>query len=204
MTDAEHWNHEALTDPRYQRGWWGTLEDASDADEVTRGILAQIFPWVDPGDTAMEIGGGPGRLLIPLARAWPDNHFINIDHSHQMISIAAVRRQRENVPNISLFATGDLWFFDDASLNLIYSVEVFQHLPAEKVQRYLKEAYRILSPDGVFVFQWVVNNEPDAPYCYHHSEANVLAWTREAGFELAMNPYQAVHPEWRWVVLDKP
>jgi len=74
-----------------------------------------------------------------------------------------VRRARDlgPPPNVT-FQVGDgasLAGIDDASVDLVLSFTVFQHIPdIEVIDGYLAEAGRILRPGGVAAFQW--NNEP--------------------------------------------
>ena len=49
---------------------------------------------------------------------------------------------------------GTLSEFADASLDLVYSFIVFQHIPDRApIRRYVEEAARVLKPDGLLRFQ---------------------------------------------------
>jgi SAM-dependent methyltransferase len=68
-------------------------------------------------------------------------------------------------PHVS-FVLGDGATLDgigDASVDLVLSFTVFQHIPrVEVIEHYLEEAGRVLRPGGLFVFQW--NNGSAATY----------------------------------------
>lgn len=106
---------------------------------------------IERSAAALEIGCGMGRLLRPLSARV--GRTIGVDISGEMI-----RRAREalaGVPNLRLERTdGDLPGEPNASLDLVYSHIVFQHVPTKKaVSRYFTEAARVLKGGGVFRFQ---------------------------------------------------
>jgi SAM-dependent methyltransferase len=106
---------------------------------------------LDPGARALEIGCGIGRLVRPLSETIAE--VTGVDISGEMI-----RQGREALadrPNVGLRRTdGDLSGVDDASLDLVYSHIVFQHIPTRKaVTRYFEEAGRVLRGGGIFRFQ---------------------------------------------------
>jgi SAM-dependent methyltransferase len=107
-------------------------------------------------EVAVEIGSGLGRVCRALAPRF--ERVIGVDISEEM-----VRRAHELVPapNVT-FQVGDgasLAGIADASVDLVLSFTVFQHIPdVEVIDGYLAEAGRVLREGGVAVFQW--NNEP--------------------------------------------
>jgi SAM-dependent methyltransferase len=101
---------------------------------------------------ALEIGCGPGRLLLPLK-----DHFDEIwgvDISEEMIRIAEERLR--SVPNVHVLVNSgsDLALFADNSFSFVYSYIVFQHIPSKEiVLNYLLEIKRVLMPGGIARFQ---------------------------------------------------
>jgi SAM-dependent methyltransferase len=99
----------------------------------------------------LEVGCGLGRLLRPMservARA------TGVDISGEMIARAA--QALADRPNVRLVRTdGDFPGTPDASLDLVYSFVVFQHVPSRAaVSRYFAEAGRVLRAGGVLRFQ---------------------------------------------------
>lgn len=115
------------------------------AEQVLDG-LAVSRDW-----RVLEIGCGIGRLLKPLSArvAWA----VGVDLSDEM-----VRRGREycaDRPNVELHRTdGSLGFLEAGSFDFVFSHIVFQHLPRKTyVERYLREAHRVLKPGGVLRIQ---------------------------------------------------
>jgi SAM-dependent methyltransferase len=106
---------------------------------------------LSPGARALEIGCGLGRLLRPLAsrveNAW------GVDVSDEMV--ARAKEALFDVANAEVLPTdGTLAHFGDATIDLVISFIVFQHIPAKRiVSAYICEAARALKGDGVFRFQ---------------------------------------------------
>jgi SAM-dependent methyltransferase len=99
----------------------------------------------------LEIGCGIGRLLEPLSRRVA--LAAGVDLSEEM-----VRRAREYCrarPNVEVRRTdGSLESFEDARFDFVFSHIVFQHLPRKRyVDRYLREAHRVLRPGGILRVQ---------------------------------------------------
>lgn len=104
-----------------------------------------------PDWAALEIGCGIGRLLKPLSKRV--RRAVGVDLSEEMI-----RRGREycaDRPNVELLRTeGALEGLDDAAFDFVFSHIVFQHLPRKAyVDRYLREAHRVLKPGGILRVQ---------------------------------------------------
>ncbi|HEY2797362.1 MAG TPA: class I SAM-dependent methyltransferase [Thermoanaerobaculia bacterium] len=106
-----------------------------------------------PAWRVLEIGCGMGRLLRPLSERVAAA--VGVDLSEEMI--ARARAYCAGRPNVELHrtdGTGSLEFLSDASFDFVYSHIVFQHVPRKAyVQRYLREAARVLKPGGILRIQ---------------------------------------------------
>jgi SAM-dependent methyltransferase len=115
------------------------------AEQVLDG-LAVSRDWA-----VLEIGCGIGRLLKPLSKRV--RRAVGVDLSEEM-----VRRGREycaDRPNVELRRTdGGLEGLADGEFDFVFSHIVFQHLPRKAyVDRYFREAARVLRPGGVLRVQ---------------------------------------------------
>lgn len=128
----------------------------ADGARIVRDALdgAPVAP--EQAEVALEIGCGLGRVVKALADRF--DRVIGIDISPEMLERA---RELVDEPRIDL-RLGDgrsLAGVEDASVDLVLSFTVLQHIPDPRViEDYLREAGRVLRPGGVLVFQW--NNEP--------------------------------------------
>ena len=100
---------------------------------------------------ALEIGCGLGRLLYPLSERI--ERVYGVDISGEMVVRA--RQALAERGNIEVFQTaGRLDRLPEASLDLVFSFIVFQHIPSKRaVVRYIREAARVLKGGGAFRFQ---------------------------------------------------
>lgn len=130
----------------------------------------------------LEIGCGVGRLM--------KDGYCGIDISEKMLEIARKRK-----PNCEFKLTdGRSIPYEDNTFDSVYSMLVFQHLPIEAVETYIKEVRRVLKENGVFIFQYIRGKE-DAPFSKHHSIIpRGFSFHEETGL---------VHPQWTWVHATK-
>ena len=93
---------------------------------------------------------------------------------------------------------GDLRFLADASVDLIYSVIVLQHMSAELQRLYIAEFMRALVPGGLAVFQVACGHTHDWHGALHrlpNALLNVLRrlrYTSRAAFEMHVIDEEAV------------
>ena len=106
--------------------------------------------------TAVEIGCGLGRICLALSERF--DSVIGYDISAEML------KQAEEVVaghpvELRLTDGATLPGLADASVDLVVTFTVFQHIPdVDVIRSYIAEAGRVLAPGGVFAFQW--NNTP--------------------------------------------
>jgi SAM-dependent methyltransferase len=100
----------------------------------------------------LDFGCGVGRLTQSLASRF--EAYIGVDISESMLEEARTWNRDCTHCRFVLNTTADLRPFESASVDLIYTRYVLQHLPStELVLSYVSEFVRILRPDGLLVFQ---------------------------------------------------
>src|SRR5215470_16190691 len=101
--------------------------------------LSRLPPSGDPASQrALEVGCGPGRLMIPMGRHFAEIH--GVDVSDEMIRLG--RELLAGVPNARVYVNNgaDLAMFEDGYFDFVYSCVVFQHIPSKPiVLNYLRE-----------------------------------------------------------------
>ncbi len=108
-------------------------------DEVLR-------PRIPEGSDVLEIGPGAGRWTEALA-ALSDSLTL-VDISPRCIDIC--RDKFGHLSSVSFHVTSgsDLSFIDDASIDAVWSFDVFVHLAAADVKGYIAELARVLRSGG--------------------------------------------------------
>ena len=165
----DDWDRRAREDAQYYvafgRRKQSREEFFASAADVLRALKDELrrFP---PGTdfaklSALEIGCGPGRLMLPLSEVF--GRIAGVDVSGEMIALA-----RENLAAasnaVALQNTGaDLSEFANESIDFCYSYAVFQHIPdKEVVWSYLREACRVLKKGGSLLMADSIAPEDDA------------------------------------------
>lgn len=177
----EDWDRRAQDDASYYvafgRRRQSKEEFFSSAADVLRTLRGEYerLP-APPGELrALEIGCGPGRLLLPLSEDF--RQVDGVDVSAEMVELAT--RNLAERPNAQAHAASgsDLAGFDDGSMGFVYSYAVFQHIPSrEVVWSYLREAVRVLAPGGILKCQFNSLPQAGAP-----EVEPVVGWSLRAG-----------------------
>lgn len=149
------WNERAREDAHFYVAFGRREQDDEEffatAREVVAGLEWELrrLPAGNPrARRALEIGCGPGRLIKPMSRYFGEIH--GVDVSDEMI--ARARHNLCEVPHAHVHATSGAGLpqFADDSFDLVYSYAVFQHIPShEVVMQYLRDARRVLRPEGI-------------------------------------------------------
>lgn len=174
----EDWNRRAREDAHFSVAFGRQNQDEAEflasAAEVA-GILEQEFTRLTPGPAsgrrALEIGCGPGRLMLPMSRHFGEIH--GVDISEEMAAMARDRLRRTPHAHVHVTNGADLAVAGDGQFDFIYSYTVFQHIPdPEIVRNYLAEARRALKVGGVLCCQL-----RGAPPLYSEMERETVTWT---------------------------
>ena len=108
-------------------------------------FLELLVQYSRPDASALELGCGGGRITAAAAKLF--RHVHATDVSREML-----RKCRESVraPNVSFHKLDGFTLeeFADASVDFVYSHDVFVHFPALQVYSYLLEFRRVLKPGG--------------------------------------------------------
>jgi SAM-dependent methyltransferase len=199
------WDRRARDDARF----WIATEDyrtehefAASGEATARALLERLPEAGREQWNVLEIGCGIGRVLRPLS-----NHFrsvVGVDVSEAMIDQS--RSWLAGIPNAkTLLGTGvDLGAFADATFDLVYAYVAFQHMPRPVFASYLREAHRVLVPDGLLLFQAFVGPPADPPFddtisLRVYAPAELEHALAEAGFAPAALPPLGSSAENAWV-----
>lgn len=198
--EIAYWDAEARDDPRYAAACWG-MDESDDADATIEQILSILDKGMpDTDGTIVEIGCGPGRLLLRMAERYGDGEFHGIEISPAMTELFIHQNLYEwGCGNAHI---GDNWALTEVgTVDLVYCVELFQHLNNEAVLDYIGQAHRALRPGGKFIAQFVLRGEP-GPHSFPRSWDAVHSMFRPDQWHL-IRCEQHVHQDWLWVTATK-
>jgi SAM-dependent methyltransferase len=149
-----------------------------------------------PGDTLIDVGCGSGRLAFPL-REYLRGRYIGMDVVPDLVDYARQLCQR---PDWSFYEAPGLTIPEpEQSADMVCFFSVFTHLLHEESFKYLKEAARVLKPDGRIVFSflefhipshWAVfaevlaDERPDKVLNQFMSRDAILAWAPHCGLQV--------------------
>jgi ubiquinone/menaquinone biosynthesis C-methylase UbiE len=133
---------------------------------------------LQPGQRVLEIGPGPGRLLIPAAkRVLPSGEVVGLDIQPGMIERLKVRAAFEGVSNLTTWL-GDATQpqFSPESFDVIYLCTVLGEIPDREAA--LRQCYMALRSGGVLSITEIF---PDPHY---QSRRTVQRLAQGANFKL--------------------
>lgn len=161
----------------------GRLADALAGTEVTLDRMQ-----LTPGMTVVEIGPGPGRLLVPAARrVLPGGRAIGVELQQGMLDKLAKKLVRDDPGNIELIcADATHAVLPPESADLVYLCTVLGEIPDRAAA--LKNCYEALRPGGRLSLTEIKGD----PHYQSRSKVNEL--TRAAGFE----PLEVAGNWWRY------
>jgi SAM-dependent methyltransferase len=206
------WDRRAREDARYYAAFGRREQEEAEfqqsAGDVVRNLDRELrrLPLGTDRATlhALEIGCGPGRVMLPMSLRFGKIH--GVDISEEMIRLA--RERLTSAPNarVQVNSGADLDAFADEWFDFVYSYAVFQHIPdLEIVLEYLREAHRVLKPGGLVRCQ--INGLPKSAAGYDTWNGVRVSAAQIREFALA-NDFQLLALEgagtqYMWVTLAK-
>ncbi|MBR4711263.1 MAG: class I SAM-dependent methyltransferase [Clostridia bacterium] len=118
--------------------------------------LRMMDRWIRPGDTILDIGGGPGHYSIHYAR---EGHAVTLlDLSAGNVRFAKKKARQYGVKITALQGNAlDLSAFPDASFDAVLLMGPLYHLMNEESRlRALSEAKRVLRPGGYLFSSFIL------------------------------------------------
>lgn len=138
-----------------------------------------------PGQRVLEVGPGPGRLLIPAARrVQPSGEVVGLDIQPGMIERLKVHATQAGVPNLkAILGDATQPHVPPESFDVVYLCTVLGEIPDRAAA--LRQCYLALKPGGLLS---VTEIFPDPHY---QSRATVQRLAETAGFRL-----REMHGRW--------
>lgn len=136
---------------RWERWDWSSLgEEWTASREWKQGLIDDVLlPAIPAGGTVLEIGPGGGRWSVVLAaRA---DRVVLVDVASRALKVVRERLGDADHVRYVRSSGNDLPGVEDASVDAIWSFDVFVHVAPLDQAGYLDEVARVLAPGGTAV-----------------------------------------------------
>jgi ubiquinone/menaquinone biosynthesis C-methylase UbiE len=104
-----------------------------------------------PGQRVVEIGCGTGNLALLAKRLGPDADVVGIDPDTRALARARRKAERHGLDVGFDHGFAQDLPYDDASFDAVLSAFMLHHLDPETKQAALREARRVLAPEGALL-----------------------------------------------------
>ncbi len=124
----------------------------------------------------LEVGSGPGYFSFKVAEAIPFGRLTVTDIQKEMLDLTKKRMHRKKASNVDYHWSNGIDFpFENHTFNVIFMVTVLGEI--ENKQKYIKEFYRLLRPNGILS----ISEQAGDPDKMSVHEINLLL--QNSGFE---------------------
>ena len=136
---------------RWNRWDWSQMGEEWTLSEPWKQALVDdvLLPTIPPGGTVVEIGPGGGRWSVLLAKR--HERLVLVDVAQRPLDLVAERLRDEGAENVEYVLTDGSTIdgVADASVDAVWSFDVFVHVAPPDQAGYLGEIARVLRPGGV-------------------------------------------------------
>jgi 2-polyprenyl-3-methyl-5-hydroxy-6-metoxy-1,4-benzoquinol methylase len=129
-------------------------------DDENRRVIVSAMPR-RPGATVLDLGCGDGRWTMEVARHVGAGRVLGVEFVEEFAEAA-------RTAGVVIADLGGELPYDDASVDVIHSNQVIEHLP--RTDNFMREIARLLSPGGYAVVS--TNNLSS----WHNIASLVLGW----------------------------
>ena len=148
---------------------------------------------VSPSDTLLDYGCGYGRVAIPVLRGQgPDGNFIGLEISERRLELAREWIAREGLESKSheliLSKDNSMPFVASSSVDVVWVLSVFNHMPDAELDTCLEAMHRVLKPGGK-LFCYYLTDEPGSEHTiktFMRSDEYMAERLRRYGFSTRM------------------
>lgn len=158
---------------------WGTTES------TVSSFNQWVLPILANANVACELGVGGGKHTS-LAAIHVQKMILGVDVSHEMISLATMRMDKEFPGKFKgIFTDGTKLPIENASVDAFYSIDAMVHIFPYDLLRYVREISRILNTGGKGVFEFA---DWDTPRAYEKFKMDAEVFYR-SGKEMSSGAF---------------
>jgi len=153
--------------------WDGQAKRCDKSYEAWKQSLVQAFiqPNVDRSSTVLEIGPGHGRWSKEIAPLC--GHLILVDLSPSCIEHCRVLFRERPDTTFVVNQGKELTGIPDASVDFLWSYDVFVHIGREEIGAYFREIHRVLRPNSRAIIHHAGRRHLFLPLRFLRSSATV-------------------------------
>ena len=126
--------------------------------------LAAVGESFQPGQAYLDFGCSSGRVVVPLAKAYPEASFHGCDPIPSAItwardhfsSVVDFRQSQQNPPLP----------YENNMFRAVYAISIWSHFGKQAAQKWLAEVHRILAPGGFLI--WSTHGPGAVRYFHEH------------------------------------
>lgn len=134
---------------------WSRLGEEWTPDPVWKQEILKysLVPHLERGRDVLEIGPGAGRWTAELL-AYAPTRLIGVDLSENCVTLC--RERFADVPAAEFHVNDgrSLAVVDDASIDFVWSFDVFVHMELDTIRQYLAELARVMRPGARAVLHY--------------------------------------------------
>lgn len=142
---------EKLINTKHVCPWWLCFTFDNPLRKIIHDPVKILGPYVNQGDTAIDIGPGMGYFSIPMAElVGPSGRVIAIDIQPKMLSALMERAQKKGVSDRikpHLASTDSIGFHEKADFILAFWMA--HEVPDQ--QKFLSDIRSLMKPEGLFL-----------------------------------------------------
>ena len=125
----------------------------------------------------LDFGCGYGRTAIPLIKYLNKSNYIGVELSKKRLSLASKWVARENLehklPRFLHSSDNKLAYLKSDSIDFIWTLSVFNHIPDTEVDELLVGMNRVLKKGGALFFYFVEENQE-----IQHKKSGSEVWAK--------------------------
>ena len=162
---------------------------------ATLEFLIDTIKKVGVVERYLDIGCGDGRLVMELARQFPDSHITGIDYSQRAITLAK-----------AMYPEGDFVCQDitnsqlDKSFNAAFLIEVFEHIVPNHIEDFIKAIATMLESRSYLFITVPHKNKAVEPHHFQHFTSRSLTDYFSKYFDIeAIIPFEKISIKKRFI-----
>ncbi len=126
---------------------------------IYRAVAEDVVSQATTGEL-LDLGGGPGRLAVEIARRARDLQITRMDPTPDLVQLAEARTHNAGVGRQAKVVHGDIQDipFPEGSFDFVVAIRAFQS--SEAPETALAEIYRVLRPGGK---AWIYDFRKETP-----------------------------------------